>query len=213
MSDVKHTSGPWTTRDFGEAHHTFLLDSGGHWMAVIQHNRNLSVEVQGANSRLIAAAPVLLAASLRTRLYGDDAPCGCWDRNAWHRTFGMLPGEICVNYAGRRPNLDGGQSETENLQSCGDRCEESSEIGFVAELNAAISEATAEGKHSPVPWKTRDQGDANFTALLDGDNQLIAIIQHNGKFTLEGQAANDRLFTAAPTLLVDCVRAKASFEQ
>lgn len=31
------------------------------------------------------------------RLYGKDAPCGCWEKDSWHRINGMGPGDVCVN--------------------------------------------------------------------------------------------------------------------
>jgi DNA (cytosine-5)-methyltransferase 1 len=37
----------------------------------------------------------------------DDSRCGCWDRQAFHRTVGMYPGEVCVN-AGRVADIKSG---------------------------------------------------------------------------------------------------------
>jgi hypothetical protein len=27
----------------------------------------------------------------------ESSRCGCWGKDAWHRKYGMKPGEVCVN--------------------------------------------------------------------------------------------------------------------
>jgi hypothetical protein len=50
--------------------------------------------LEARNAELTQERP---SAPARERVPAGDDRCGCWDRQAFHRTVGMLPGEVCVN--------------------------------------------------------------------------------------------------------------------
>lgn len=58
--------------------------------------------------------------------------------------------------------------------------------------------------HTPGPWKTHAQGDANEYFTLKNDGHWLAAIKFNGEMYVVEQEANVRLIDAAPELLEAC---------
>ncbi len=55
--------------------------------------------------------------------------------------------------------------------------------------------------HTPGPWATEAQGDANHYFTRQPNGHWLASIQFNGELSIAEQEANARLIDAAPDLL------------
>lgn len=70
--ESKHTKGTWSYTSDGEANFSGIATKEN-WLMRIQHNGELLLEEQDANTKLIAAAPELLEAlqKIHNMCYGD----------------------------------------------------------------------------------------------------------------------------------------------
>jgi hypothetical protein len=109
------------------------------------------------NAGRLAASEGVQATGEAQRVPAGDDRCGCWDRQAFHRTVGMLPGEICINKGGSdglpklrttderaRDEGTGGLQRLPEVAPAAVREPEPSEaldLEFSARLNAAEIEA------------------------------------------------------------------------
>jgi hypothetical protein len=56
-------------------------------------------------------------------------------------------------------------------------------------------------KHTPGPWVTKAQGDANHYFMMQPNGRWLAFIQFNGELLTAEQETNACLIAAAPELL------------
>lgn len=99
----------------------------------------------------------------------NDA-CGCWDQNAWHKIYGLRPGEICGNL-GKRSNSDGRLPSNGNLQRGGEQ-RLLAEDGGTGECADALRERGQQERGSASGDEAADGRTRRDSLESDGDNEL-----------------------------------------
>lgn len=80
---AEHTPRPWSVNEWPQANADMSVGAVGTPRVAIIPLRDVSINEQKANARLIAAAPELLEAAENIlsayRMLVDSGDCGCWD--------------------------------------------------------------------------------------------------------------------------------------